>query len=547
LLLSGSILVAGLLLLAVVIKVYQGRPPTVQEAERPAMPPANLELATGKQLYGNYCASCHGEQGDGNGPAARYLYPKPRDFGEAKFRLASTVNAIPSDQDLLHVITRGMPGSAMFPFAHLSEADRKALVVYVRHLTQTAFVARLRQQAVEQGDTVNLEELTRDVEELLRPGEDIVVPSDLPAPSTASVARGHDLYLKICSSCHGQTGKGDGAQDQRDDKGVPSRPRDFGRGIFKGGREPQQIYTRIFLGMRGTPMPSSSRTLTSAESGDLVNFILSLSDASAQAKVEQKRRQLIAKRVAESLPEEISEEVWRSVEAVPIVVSPLWWRDYPEPDLQVSAVHDGRSLAIRLTWDDATRNDRVVRPQDFEDMAAVQLFKGAPEPFLGMGAAGKPVDVWLWRASGHSKPSEYIDVDTAYPNMAVDFYPFERPANDPRSHPTELQSPPFLTARAAGNQRSDPSQPFIGSNLQAQGFGSLSMRPRVSQAVATHGKWQNGRWTVVLRRPLTVNSDTGVVLASGDRLSIAFAIWDGAAGDRNGQKLVSIWHDLQLE
>jgi hypothetical protein len=28
------------------------------------------------------------------------------------------------------------------------------------------------------------------------------------------------------------------------------------------------------------------------------------------------------------------------------------------------------------------------------------------------------------------------------------------------------------------------------------------------------------------------------------RVTIAFALWDGAARDRNGQKLVSIWHDL---
>jgi hypothetical protein len=29
--------------------------------------------------------------------------------------------------------------------------------------------------------------------------------------------------------------------------------------------------------------------------------------------------------------------------------------------------------------------------------------------------------------------------------------------------------------------------------------------------------------------------------------SIAFALWDGAVHDRNGQKQVSIWHDLKVE
>jgi hypothetical protein len=36
-------------------------------------------------------------------------------------------------------------------------------------------------------------------------------------------------------------------------------------------------------------------------------------------------------------------------------------------------------------------------------------------------------------------------------------------------------------------------------------------------------------------------------LIPGQRYSIAFAVWDGAASDRNGQKLVSIWHDLEVE
>ena len=49
------------------------------------------------------------------------------------------------------------------------------------------------------------------------------------------------------------------------------------------------------------------------------------------------------------------------------------------------------------------------------------------------------------------------------------------------------------------------------------------------------------------RRPLTVPAEGGVTLVAGDRLSIAFALWDGAARDRNGQKLVSIWHNLKVE
>ena len=104
-----------------------------------------------------------------------------------------------------------------------------------------------------------------------------------------------------------------------------------------------------------------------------------------------------------------------------------------------------------------------------------------------------------------------------------------------------------ISAWAAGNLRSDPTGRLPANALRAKGFGTLTMMPKVSQVVSGKGRWSDGRWTIVLRRPLEVSTDSGIQLALGDRLSIAFAIWDGAACDRNGQKLVSIWHDLELE
>jgi mono/diheme cytochrome c family protein len=548
----GLIAVFGLLLLGIAINTFFLRQPaTDQEAgdktKEPGPPTAEAQAAHGKQLYANYCAQCHGESGDGNGPAAKYLNPKPRDFRSGKFRVVTTVNRVPSDQDLIHVITRGMPGSAMFPFAHLSEPDRQALVAHVRQLTRKAIEDKVRKEAADFGEQVNPAELAEILDRDTQPGAIIEMPRDLPPTGDKeSIARGQKLYAQQCAGCHGVTGKGDGQQEMRDDDGVAITPRDFTRGIFKGGNDRQQLYVRIRTGMPGTPMPGSS-LITDAEVGDLMNYVQSLSDPAAQAKVEHKRTRLVARRIAAALPEDADADTWRAAEPVRIVVSPLWWRNYAEPDLHVAALHDGKMVAIRLTWLDATRNDRPVRPQDFEDMAAVQLFQGSPEPFLGMGAANQPVDVWLWRASWQARADGPVDVDTAYPNMAVDLYPFERAGNGSRSHTIGQQLRDFITAWAAGNLNADPTRNFTGSNLGAKGFGTLTMRPRTSQLVSAKGTWKEGRWTVVLRRPLYVGAEGGLPLAPGNKLSIAFALWDGAAGDRNGQKLVSIWHDLELE
>jgi mono/diheme cytochrome c family protein len=531
--------------------VPPAQPPSATQAVLPVEPAqggARHELlAAGKQAFENYCASCHGESGDGNGPAARFLFPKPRNFRDGKYRLVTTTNRVPSDDDLLHAINRGMPGSAMFPFEHLSDADRSALVAYVRQLTRAGVEDRMRKVAEEAGDIIDPVELAADVDQRTKPGKTIELAAELPAFGDESNARGRQIYLKQgCASCHGENGKGDGVQAQLDDDGSPTGPRDYTRGIFKGGREREQLYARTLLGMPGSPMPSSSN-LKPAEIADLVNYLQSLSDPSAQRKVQHKRTQLIAKRAADSLPDEIPVAAWESVSAASIVVSPLWWRDYAEPDLQIQAMHDGRTIAIRLTWHDASRNEHAVRPQDFEDQVAVQLFKGTREPFLGMGSTDGVVDLWVWNAGWQADLVEYADVDTQYPNMFVDEYQLEEKGDGPRPHATTRQNKTFLAGFAAGNLRSDPTRGIAGSANQAKGFGTLTLLPRPAQAVIAKGVWSAGRWSVVLRRPLSVSADSGLQLGADEKLSIAFAIWDGAARDRDGQKLVSIWHDLELE
>jgi len=84
--------------------------------------------------------------------------------------------------------------------------------------------------------------------------------------------------------------------------------------------------------------------------------------------------------------------------------------------------------------------------------------------------------------------------------------------------------------------------------LTGGGPGTSTFRPPTSQHVHAVGQWHEGRWTVVMTRPLVLDSpDDGVSLAPRDKASVAFAVWDGAAQDRDGRKLITIWQDLVLE
>src|SRR5262245_45890075 len=98
-------LIVGLLLVASLLMVFAGshlwlsRKPGIPEpSTQLGAPTEETPLALGQRLYSNHCAQCHGDKGGGDGLAARFLYPKPRNFRDGRFRVVTTVSLKPSDQ-----------------------------------------------------------------------------------------------------------------------------------------------------------------------------------------------------------------------------------------------------------------------------------------------------------------------------------------------------------------------------------------------------------------------------------------------------------------
>jgi mono/diheme cytochrome c family protein len=91
------------------------------------------QLGLGREVYATYCVGCHGEKGDGNGPAAHFLDPKPRDFRVGKIKFANVSSGeTPRDEDYVRIVTQGLAGTAMPSFALLSAQERNAVVAYVK-------------------------------------------------------------------------------------------------------------------------------------------------------------------------------------------------------------------------------------------------------------------------------------------------------------------------------------------------------------------------------------------------------------------------------
>ena len=270
--LSVTVLAGSLLFAASTIKTAELKPPA----------PSPKLLALGKQIYSKQCVACHGVEGRGDGEAAYLLYPKPRNFVAANYRLVSTWDRVPTDQDLFNTITRGMPGSAMPSWGHLPQEQRWALVYYVKSLSEKPLTVKPQKQPGADGSG----------------GEGVMQVPPEPPFDAAAKARAVELFRDACASCHGATGKGDGTQEQVDEEGFPTRPRDLTAGVFKGSPDLMQLYRRIVAGIPGSPMPMSDWAF-GADAWHLVHYVLSLSSEKQRERVEMKRFEIVAKRVKE--------------------------------------------------------------------------------------------------------------------------------------------------------------------------------------------------------------------------------------------------------
>jgi len=504
----------------------------LQQAPGPAADGSlQLQLQRGAEIFARQCADCHGAAGRGDGPVAYLLDPKPRNFAAGTFRVVSTTNGVPSDDDLLGTLRRGMPGSAMPPWGHLPESDLRALVAEIRRLVVEGSAADAR---ADDPDLAPEEALADALDDYGTPGPPAAVP---PAPPEAStdLERGRALYVKSCAACHGDDGRARVPVEKFDSEGWPIGARDFTRGIFKGGSRGEDIARRIWIGMPGTPMPSLP--LAQDELWPLVRYVQSLIDPDAEGRVLQSRHRLVARRVAGPLGVDPHDAVWDSVEPTCIALMPLWWRHDRIEGLSVQALHDGTSVAVRLTWADPTKDDLLLGQQAFGDAVALELSGDADPPFFGMGSAQVAVNIWHWKAAWQRDQVARPALIEAFPNL-------------PTGALAELGTPPedvFQTATAAGNPLSQSKHCCPVENTVAHGQGTLASQPEIDGTVDGSGMWEGGRWSVVLLRDLSKPAPGDVLPRVGQALPVAFAVWDGSAEDRDGRKSVTIWHELALE
>jgi hypothetical protein len=168
-------------------------------------------------------------------------------------------------------------------------------------------------------------------------------------------------------------------------------------------------------------------------------------------------------------------------------------QDHPIPRCEVRALRSGDMLVLRLMWDDKTNN--------------------TPEaPLANAGEAGEPKQLYK-RPTGET---------STFPDAAAVMLP------------DQWRGPSFPSL-LMGDKHS-PAQLYYWNASRGAAVLTASGRatPQPSgRSFPFRAQHADGKWTLTIEVP-----------EQREGYPIAFAIWDGQMGDRDGLKFFSIWYVL---
>jgi cytochrome c oxidase cbb3-type subunit I/II len=180
---------------------------------------AGVEVSnTGRSLWNDHCAGCHGIEGRGDGPAAGWLRPMPPDLSQREYTL----------ERLSDVLWNGIVGTSMPAWRDHPAENRAALAAVVR-----SFAA-----ATQDTDT---------------------------AAAAAQLTLGARVYVEHCTECHGDDGRGNGSAASE----LPVAPSDF-----HGERlSPEASLNVLRNGIDGTSMAPWNDRLNDDEMRAVTQYI----------------------------------------------------------------------------------------------------------------------------------------------------------------------------------------------------------------------------------------------------------------------------------
>jgi len=515
----------------------QGLPEGFKKGELAPEPSADM-IEAGKRVYFTKCVWCHGVDGAGDGPGADRLWPRPRNFNQGTFKIRHTASGelplfdakkpVPGQNDLFETVTHGLPGSAMPPWEGiLSEEQRLQVLSFV-----TTQLVKDRKFTDKQSETQTILQL-----------------ADLkPKPATdESRKRGSELIVeKKCVECHGMEGRGDGnAFNLKDDWGFSIQPANWHKcWNFRGSRQDPYNVTNIFrtfsTGVNGTPMPSFADNTTVDERWHIANFVNSLCERNALGEPlpidpltdKPKINFVIPSDMVEGeIPADIDAEAWQKAPRRYVAMGGQIThkpRNFVNrlDDIWVRSLYNDKSIVYLLEWDDRT--------------------KSVAEGKLPWGPTQVNIDI----KEQEPKTGESGSIAASQNNYTVynDAIAIETPVKW-KELPAPIK-PRYLFGTNDQFPVDIAKWEADGSIRAFKGTGwdkDFEERDNYEETLKVlKGEWKNGRWYVMIERPLgnkkDQDYDEDTFFEVGQYIPTVFFAWDGHNGDAGRKMAVSAFY-----
>jgi len=239
------------------------------------------------------------------------------------------------------------------------------------------------------------------------------------------------------------------------------------------------------------------------------------------------------------------------------------------PVVALQAVHDGNNIVFRAEWADATESvlknswtwdgssfskseneDRIMflwpigNNAEFASQgcatACHNTSENSDEWWMGSGSEDVRYDAWQWKAA-RTNPAGYVDdkwwgtqedptdVESAHHGDSKDSGGYADNRNEDKTAPI------FLSSKGTDAQfifsgeevELDTAALEIGAVIP----GYVLSKPVGSRGdIETLGTWSDGKWVVVIRRPLNTGHDDDVVYIPSKPIPFSVAVVDNGGG-----------------
>ncbi|MBI4687770.1 MAG: c-type cytochrome [Nitrospirae bacterium] len=339
----------------------------------------------GKQLYDQWCAQCHGYQGDAESYARNFTNPKPRDFAFGVYKFRSTPSGkAPTDEDIIRSIRKGNPGTSMPAWKRFSDEEVKAITEHVKKFAPDTFA--MKGQAIKIGKAPSC-------------GED-------------TIKKGKEVYKSAkCFDCHGDSGRGNGQKgwDEKfkDDWGEKIYPANLTHPWeMRNGASPEDLYRTITTGLSGTPMTSYMDSIADEQRWQLACYITSI-------QLSKKLGVALPVKKVSAIPSDIDDKMWDSQGYLDI---PLGGQIMFEPrnfipsatNVRVRGVYTEKEAVLLVEWSDKKPNkgDDGMPVDSAIVQVPSKLTDGADKPYFFRGTDKAGVALYQWKSSASDAATE---------------------------------------------------------------------------------------------------------------------------------------------